>query len=972
MKMNPNLSIVLLWLAGAGLSSDQAIASTLTGTQNPAPAAVNLTTEGALDWAHWGLNSKSDFDHKASGGNRISDVQTVGTVEQFPDAPTGFSWSDGLPTTTVGFTASGIFIAGLRNGPNRTNGFQFTVAADATPRLLKVYAGAWNAKIHFQATLSDASALPYVDESLDDFGAGAGAVYSVRFAANGPGQTLTIRIYSVALHDPGGNCTLMSASLGTPFNGTGALSGSGSFLANLEMVDLTAEGTLDWAHWASEIDFNQKEIADHKISNITPVGSGFVSSFSGVPAIYHWTDGIPTVEFSTSSGIFVPGEGNGFEFTVAADTNTRILRVYVNGYSARILLEASLSDGSAVPLYDGSYDTTPTQQGPVRVYTIVFKAASANQTLTVRTTVLADEGSGWISLQAATLQAQPAQTGILGGGYTVLAVASTVDLTEEGKIDWAHWGLDQPTDVDRKVGGTNVLGDFGVIGVATGGGPLEVLEFDDNFTAYSWSDGIPTTSVDSSGTGIYLGQAGNFDGPGLNTGFTLSVPADTSIRALKVYVGAYGCRMHFEAALSDGSAPAFVDESFANPSDGPNRVYTLTFAAASPGQKLIVRWWIVTLIDSAGNVTLQSAVVREAAPSVSLQTPPNGSIFQRAADGLRFTASTIAPFSIAANQLGLELNGTVLSSSLVVSGTPTARTAIYTGLSANVFYEGRIWAVDNLGNAATNTVKFDTFSTNGVVVVEAEDYNYDAGHFINNPAPGAYTNLSGTFDIDLNFLSLAESDYRPADPVDIETAPETRSYFIEAGVNNYVVGGWNPGSWLNYTRTFPSGEYLVYLRYGSVPDQQLTLDLVTSNPTQAGQTLAPLGILNAPHTPNENAFVYAPLTDASENIITVALSGQQTLRLTGAEVMPAFGLRVDFLMLVPTESRPKLSIGSSVGQVVVSFPTHTGRTYALQYKNALADTIWQDIPPSIVGDGTIKSVSQPANLTSRFYRVNVQ
>jgi len=29
--------------------------------------------------------------------------------------------------------------------------------------------------------------------------------------------------------------------------------------------------------------------------------------------------------------------------------------VYVNAYSARILLEASLSDGNAVPLYDGSF-----------------------------------------------------------------------------------------------------------------------------------------------------------------------------------------------------------------------------------------------------------------------------------------------------------------------------------------------------------------------------------------------------------------------------------------------------------------------------------------------------------------------------------------------------------------------------------------------------------------------------------------
>jgi len=52
-----------------------------------------------------------------------------------------------------------------------------------------------------------------------------------------------------------------------------------------------------------------------------------------------------------------------------------------------------------------------------------------------------------------------------------------------------------------------------------------------------------------------------------------------------------------------------------------------------------------------GNVTLQSAVLREAAPIVSLQVPANGSIFNRASAGLLFTASTIAPFSIAPARL---------------------------------------------------------------------------------------------------------------------------------------------------------------------------------------------------------------------------------------------------------------------------------------------------------------------------------
>jgi hypothetical protein len=280
--------------------------------------------------------------------------------------------------------------------------------------------------------------------------------------------------------------------------------------------------------------------------------------------------------------------------------------------------------------------------------------------------------------------------------------------------------------------------------------------------------------------------------------------------------------------------------------------------------------------------------------------------------------------------------------------------------------------VDNQENGGTNSVKFDTFSTNGVVVIEAEDYNYDGGHFINNPVPGAYTNLSGMPDIDYNFIGELGNDYRPADSVEIDTSAETRSYFIEAGVNNQIVAAWNAGSWLNYTRVFSNGEYLVYLRYGSVPDQTLTLDLVTSDPTKTGQTVSPLGTFNAEHTPNENAYAYAPLIDASGNIITVSLSGEKTLRLTGVEVEPDFGLRTDFLMLVPAETRPRLAIESNGGQVTISFPTRTGATYTLQYKNALSDLAWQDIVPALAGTGTTLSISQPATQSSRFYRLSVE
>jgi len=102
----------------------------------------------------------------------------------------------------------------------------------------------------------------------------------------------------------------------------------------------------------------------------------------------------------------------------------------------------------------------------------------------------------------------------------------------------------------------------------------------------------------------------------------------------------------------------------------------------------------------------------------------------------------------------------------------------------------------------------------------------------------------------------------------------------------------------------------------------------------------------------------------------------QTLRLTaGTNVIndTYSGLKEDFFMLVPSAAQqPRLTISRSGGQVTVSFPTQTGLSYTVQYKNLLTDPIWQTISPSVIGDGSVKSVSQLAGQPSRFYRVSVQ
>ena len=63
---------------------------------------INLTAEGTSDWADWGLNLPTDFNHKAGVTSKIGDYSPVGAplldYYQFGNNAQGFTWTDGTPT----------------------------------------------------------------------------------------------------------------------------------------------------------------------------------------------------------------------------------------------------------------------------------------------------------------------------------------------------------------------------------------------------------------------------------------------------------------------------------------------------------------------------------------------------------------------------------------------------------------------------------------------------------------------------------------------------------------------------------------------------------------------------------------------------------------------------------------------------------------------------------------------------------
>lgn len=171
-------------------------------------------------------------------------------------------------------------------------------------------------------------------------------------------------------------------------------------------VDLSSEGTRDWAHWGYEDEAvsNHKKGVTRQISDYKAIGSGDAAWFEDNPVLFSWTDGTPDSRVSSSgTGIYITGEESGFEITVPASTAERTLRLYLGAWKAKGKVTASISDGSASPYT--AYIDAPS--GTVcKVITLDFKAASPGKKMTVKYVLdrTYDQDEGNITLQAATLQ----------------------------------------------------------------------------------------------------------------------------------------------------------------------------------------------------------------------------------------------------------------------------------------------------------------------------------------------------------------------------------------------------------------------------------------------------------------------------------------------------------------------------------------------------------------------------------------
>src|SRR5262245_30555887 len=208
----------------------------------------------------------------------------------------------------------------------------------------------------------------------------------------------------------------------------------------------------------------------------------------------------------------------------------------------------------------------------------------------------------WAGLALVPWLAGPSQAGLLSASLAPVAQGSNVNLTAIGTLEWVHWGLRSETSINRKAGVAPQISNFALLDAPSGFS--YVFQYADNYNGYSWTDGDPELAVDHTPTGVW-----SYGTPPIGSGFRVSVPAGLETKTFQIFVGAYACRGHFRALLSDGSAPEYSNTGVSNLRNGPGGVYTIEFAADAAGQTLVVEYTLATPLAADGNVTLQAATL---------------------------------------------------------------------------------------------------------------------------------------------------------------------------------------------------------------------------------------------------------------------------------------------------------------------------------------------------------------------------
>lgn len=234
---------------------------------------------------------------------------------------------------------------------------------------------------------------------------------------------------------------------------------------------------------------------------------------------------------------------------------------------------------SSTPVATGIATTSYTNTGLTNGTKYYFEVAAVNSVGT----------SGKSSEVSATPSASSG--GSLTGSLTTYTSGTDFNLTSIGTTDWAAWGFSS-SGIDRDASGGSKISNASVYG----GGSMN--DFNSSFLEFSWTNGTPDTSSNST--------EGFYNSGGVGDGFQITVPASTTSQNVTIWVGGWETGGTLTATLSDGSAATYTNSGMSSSSGSYYGSYLLTYKSASANQTLTLVW---KQASGSGNVTLYAAAL---------------------------------------------------------------------------------------------------------------------------------------------------------------------------------------------------------------------------------------------------------------------------------------------------------------------------------------------------------------------------
>jgi len=127
------------------------------------------------------------------------------------------------------------------------------------------------------------------------------------------------------------------------------------------------------------------------------------------------------------------------------------------------------------------------------------------------------------------------------------------------------------------------------------------------------------------------------------------------------------------------------------------------------------------------------------------------------------------------------------------------------------------------------------------------------------------------------------------------------------------------------------------------------------------------GSFSDPNPVGWQAYHWIPLRDTNGNMVDVQLGGLATLKVTSGN-----NLNMEFFMLAPAPLQFKVTPSLIGGQLNLSFPTETGKTYTVVYKGSLSASAWTPVGSAITGNGGVTNVTETLTGTQGYYTVTAQ